>query len=334
MPETRHLKNIIAEVEQTPAFFDRADDALRRWEHEPLMDGQYETPQSPNHHAEGLTVRHHLRRMLAFLYALCDGKFHLNEIEEFVRVKGLAAEVQAMEETLVGNAATFEVFALLHDIGKQFRVTIDDKGSIHYFHHEKDIYRPDAQALLAKMKNTYRLTDHDVELLVPLISQHMEPPRRLKKGHDPKQIALFAAYATEQGLDADDFIDALQAGVLLDQVFGSWQIVHEKHLIDPTHLINFLIAEQEYAPWKREQREKELALERQKQQNRILREAGLDGGGLMQLTGMHPSRELGNLLKRVQGSVKEGTGLEGISGSWKKELDRRIEVARKRLAGV
>jgi hypothetical protein len=334
MPDTRHLKSIIAEVEQTSAFFDRADDTLRRWEHEPLMDGQYETPQSADHHAEGLTLRHHLRRMLAFLYALTDGQLHLNEIEEFARLKGYEGEIQEMEETITENAATFEVFALIHDVGKQFRVDVDDRGSIHYFSHEKDVYRPDTQVLLAKMKMAYRLTDRDVELLIPLISQHMEPLRRFRHAHDPKHIALLSAYATDQGQDTDDFLDALQAAVLLDQVFGSWQIKHEKHVIDPQHLINFLIAEHEYAPWKREQREKQLMLLRQQQQNRIFREVGLDGGGLMQLTGMRPSRELGALLKQVQGSVKDGGGLGQVGASFKKELERRVELARSRLAGV
>ncbi len=328
--ETHHLAVVANQIEHDQTLAARADEILTRWQNEPLFGGLFETPQSAGYHAEGPTVRSHVRLILTSLFAILDGKVHLLEIEEFARLKGYGAEIQEMEDTIKENAATFEVFALVHDLGKQFRVSIDDQDNIHYHGHAKDIWRPDVQAVLGKLAEAYRLNERDVKLLNHLVAEHMDPLHRLNGGHDPKHVDTLARYAQHHGLDADDFIDALQAGVLLDQVFGSRQLKGGKYFTRHEHLVNFFIAEGEYAPWKREKHERDMAERHRREEHKVLEAVGLDGHGLMKLTGMHPGRELGVLVKEVVSAVRGGE-LPSPADSWKDELARRISIAREKL---
>lgn len=323
MGETQHLIQVARRIEHDVVLRDRADEILRSLEKEPLMDGLYETPMSPPHHCEGPTVRSHLRLMLMSLYAILDGRIRLVEIEEFARLKGLGDEIAEMQTIIQANPTTLEVFCLIHDVGKQFRVSIDARDQIHYHGHEKDIYRPDVRSLLYRLAEQYRLADRDVEMIMPLVSYHLEPLHRFRASAHARDVRLIAEFATKQGQDSDDFIDLLQACVLLDQVLGSRPAT-------ATHLANFFVAEREYAPWKLAQKEAARALERKRAVHKVMVECRLDGHGLMALTGMKPGRELGVLLKRIQGAVL-GEEVAEIEEMWKDEIEKRIILARRRL---
>ena len=331
MGETLHLLQVARRIEHDVVLRDRADVVLRGLEKEPLMDGLYETPMSNRFHAEGPTVRSHLRLMLMSLFAILDGKIHLLEIEEFARLKGMEDEIQEMEQMLTENPATFEVFCLIHDVGKQFKVFVDDQDHIHYHGHAKEIYRPEIRDLLYRLAAQYKLEDRDVEMIVPLVAFHLEPLHRFRTSAHKKDVELIAKLGAKQGQDSDDFMNMLQAAILLDQVFGSREVVGEKITTDANHLVNFLIAEREYAPWKLAQKEAARALERKRSLHKVLVEAKLDGHGMMQLTGMKPGRELGDLLKKIQAAVLEEGELPKEASAWKDELARRLLLARARL---
>ena len=318
---TLHLNDALKRIEHDAMLWEQADQTLAEWEHEPLIVSMFETPQTPPHHCEGETVRSHVRRVLFHLYAITEGKLHLTEIEEFARHKELRDEIHELEETVRENAATFEVFALLHDIGKPFRASFDAEGRIHYIGHEKEIYRPDVMKLLSRMAGHYRLSDDDVNDLVPLISLHLEPLKRCSRGVDPKHIHFFTRFAVDERLDPDDFIDLLFGGALLDQTLGSVPAM-------PEHLVNALLSELAYAPWKKEQKDRERALQRKRDEQKVFHEVGLDGEGVMKLTGMRPSRDLGNLLKALQAAAK---GDAQVDKSWSHELQQRVQEAQKRL---
>ena len=319
---TVYLKEALQKLERDAMLSERAEILLKEWEHEALLASLYATPQTPPHHAEGPTVRAHLHRMLVGLFAIVEGKLSVLEIEEFARMKGYEDELHEMEETIKEHAATFEVFTLLHDIGKQFCASLDEFGRVHYLGHEKEIHRPEVRELLLRMATRYRLSDEDVDYLVPLISFHLEPMRRLGHGHDPKHVRVLDAIATKHGLDADDFIDLLQAAVFLDQVVGS-----APSQADP--LIRFFLAEAEYAPWKRAQKEEQKARQRKAEAMRVFHTVGLDGEGVMKLTGMRPSKDLGALLQAVQ-SAARGEG--EIDKRWPSELQRRVREAQESLS--
>ncbi len=322
MPETKHLLDVLKQVENTRPLLARADEVLEAWQHEELIAGLLKTPQSPPYHTEGPTVRAHLRLMLASLFAITDGAVQLTDIEEFARLKGLEDEILEMQETINENAASLEVFCLVHDIGKQFKMFRDAKG-VHYHGHEKEIYRPEVLALLGRLAKEFRLEDRDVDMLVPLVSYHLAS-QRFQKAADPKQVNVLTKFATDQGVDADDFINLLQSAILLDQILGS-------RPGDPTPLINFLLAEREYAPWKLKEKEAARALERKRLIHKILVDVGLDGHGIMQLTGLTPGRELGDLVKKSSRAMEVEDRLETSFGVWQEELTRRILLGRERL---
>lgn len=334
MSETKHLIDVAKWIEHNHPLLFRADTTLKQWEHEVLIAKLLETPQSPSHHAEGPTLRSHLRLMLASLYAICDGQVRLTEIEEFARLRGLEDEILEMLQTITENPATFEVFCLVHDLGKQFRVATDAAGEVHYYGHEKEIYRAEVRELVGRLAQAFKLEDRDVEMLVPLVSYHMETPRVFSRGHEAKYVKLIETFATDQGQDADDFIDMLQACVLLDQVFGSrrGQAHGPAPTVDVMPLVNFFLAEREYAPWKLEQKEQARALERKRSLHKVLAGCGLDGHGIMALTKMKPGRELGDLLKKIQEGVLGNGEVAGIEGMWKDEVLKRMREAREKLA--
>lgn len=333
MAETKHIIDVARFIENNHPLLTKADAVLASVEHEVLIAEMLKTSQSACHHGEGVTVRSHVRLMLTSLMAIVEGHVRLTEIEEFVRLKGYEEEILEMQQTICENAATFEVFCLVHDLGKPFRAAKDAKGEWHYHGHEKDVYRKDILELIQRLAATYKLTDHDVEMLVPLVSYHMEPLRLFSKGHDAKGVKLIEAFATDQGVDADDFIDMLQACVLLDQVLGSRK-GSPAGGVDAKHLVHFFLAEREYAPWKLEAKEKARALERKRSLHKVLADAGLDGHGVMMLTGIKAGPVLGGLLKRIQESVLLEEGVVGMGEVWKDELDRRIVVAREKLGSL
>lgn len=319
--QTLYLADALKKIERDAMLSARAEMVLNEWEHETLFAKLYETPQTPPHHAEGPTLRSHLHRILVGLFTIVEGKLSVLEIEEFARVKGFADEFHEMEETIKEHAATFEVFALLHDVGKQFCLTRDDAGRVHYIGHEKEIHRVDVRALLGRMADHYRLSDTDVDYLVPLISLHLEPMRRLQKGHDPKHLRVLDSMATKAGLDANDFIDLLQAAVFLDQVIGSVPVQADS-------LVRFFLAEAEYAPWKRAQKDAKKVEQKKQEARRVFHTVGLDGEGVMKLTGMRPSRDLGDLLKAVQAAA---SGEVEVDKKWPDELQQRVQLARDKL---
>lgn len=328
MPETKHLLDVLRQIENTAPLLARADEVLLRFQSEPLMAGVYATPQSGEHHAEGPTVRSHLRLFLASLFAITDGTVKLLEIEEFARMKGYEEEIQEMQQMLMENPTTFEVFALIHDVGKPFCLTQDPDGMVHYHGHAKEIYRPEIRSLLYRLAEAYKLPDRDVEMIIPLVSYHLVPLYRFKKAANAKDVEVISKFATEQGEDPDDFIDMLQAAILLDQVMGSRQIVGGKMTVSATHLTNFFIAERAYAPWKLAAKEKARNEARKRIAQKTFREAGLDGAGIMALTGIKSGRELGDLLKKLHAVVLDGGELPKSVDSWKDELVRRIGAAK------
>ncbi len=90
----------------------------------------HRTPQSANHHAEGPLMTNHIEAMLAGLFAICEDKVSLLQIEEFAREKHFRNEIVELEDVICENAATLKAFTLLHDIAKYDVVTFKSpKGS-------------------------------------------------------------------------------------------------------------------------------------------------------------------------------------------------------------
>lgn len=107
------------------------------------------TPQGAPWHCEGLFVSSHVKRMLGGLFAIVSGA-SLHDMEECSREKHLADDVARIEETIREQAATFEAFALLHDLGKQdtlsFDAAQDTRGAAEGFVQHRRRMSPEASA--------------------------------------------------------------------------------------------------------------------------------------------------------------------------------------------
>ncbi|MCR4314147.1 MAG: hypothetical protein NUV84_02795 [Candidatus Uhrbacteria bacterium] len=126
--DSQYLDHVIAQLEADPHLFQHAESLLTAVSHqEPLVVQSLLTPQDVRYHAEGSTMRDHLRLMLIFLFALVEEKVHLVDIEEFRRLKGYEGEIQELEDLMKENIAFFQVFTLGHDVAKWVTTTFTSK---------------------------------------------------------------------------------------------------------------------------------------------------------------------------------------------------------------
>ncbi|HBK33615.1 TPA: hypothetical protein DEP34_01310 [Candidatus Uhrbacteria bacterium] len=129
--QTEYFEAMMRRVVDNEAYRQQAEkliDTVARTE--PLFAESLLTPQSPSYHGEGPFLRDHLQSMLAALFAITQGDIHLLEAEELRRLKGFEEEILEVEETIREHAALFEVFILVHDIGKWASVFFTaDSGS-------------------------------------------------------------------------------------------------------------------------------------------------------------------------------------------------------------
>lgn len=176
--------------------------------------------------------------------------------------------------------------------------------SCHYYGHDRMVHAPTYRALLHRVSAAHRLSDCDEALLEELIAHHLDALGGFGADAEPARVARMRHLADRRGFDADDFLDFLQAALLLDGVCGSARIGRHGGLWhDVTPLANFLRAEHDFAPWAREERERARAEARRRARNRRFREAGLDGVALMDLLKMEPGPKLGKALAVIQAAV-------------------------------
>ncbi len=122
--ETEFFDVAMARIEVDRDLYARAEAMLHAAStSEPLIAETLRTPQDVRYHAEGPTVRDHLRLMLMSLYAVVEGKLQLSQIEELARMKGYEHEVEELENLMREHVAWFEAFVLTHDSAKWNTVT-------------------------------------------------------------------------------------------------------------------------------------------------------------------------------------------------------------------
>lgn len=206
--ETEYLDHLIAKLEADPHLFEHAESLLTAVSHqEPLVAQSLLTPQDVRYHAEGSTMRDHLRLMLIFLFALVEEKVHLVDIEEFRRLKGYEGEIQELEDLMKENIAFFQTFTLGHDVAKWVTTTFTSKtGSrgealgfntprSHHFDevaHERATKRDEYLKLYKQFsRQEFRGTDRETQVQFYLqygINVHY--PHHARKIHTPVFEAL------------------------------------------------------------------------------------------------------------------------------------------------
>ncbi len=194
----------------------------------------------------------------------------------------------------------------------------------HYAGHATLVHAPVYKDLLTRVANSRRLTDHDRELLCDIIAHHMDPIGDFYEKADPDSIPKYVRFAQTHGYDPDDYIDLLQAAVLLDAVFGSRELKRGSAVASPEVLVNFLRAEHAHAPHRRTEKERARVEAYEKKQQKRFREVGLDGVSLLGLFQMEPGPAFGEVLREIQSAVLEKRALPNVRGTHA-ELTRRAK---------
>lgn len=222
LADTDYLDSVIGKLEADPHLFEHAEHFLVAVERqEPLIAQSLRTPQDVRYHAEGPTMRDHLRLMLIFLFALTEEKVHLVDIEEFRRLKGYEGELQELEDLMKEHAAFFQVFTLCHDVGKWVTTTFSSKpgsqGEGRGFHtprehhvdeaaHERANKRREYMELYDRFStHRYHGTDRETQAQFYLeygIDVHY--PGHARKIHAPVYHALLKRLCEAHGLPDRD----------------------------------------------------------------------------------------------------------------------------------
>ena len=194
--------------------------------------------------------------------------------------------------------------------------------NVHYPGHGRMIHSPQYHSLLHRFVEAHGLTSRDRDLLEDLIGHHLDFNGDFREV-SPKNIGRWMHFSESRGYDADDFIDLMQGCMFFDLVCGSGSQGPNGVFHDPTPLINCLESEHNHTPKRREEK---LALREEvnkRKRNKVFREVGLDGIALMDLLGLEPGPDLGNVLRNIQDAVIGKGKMPVFDKKIQKEIENR-----------
>ena len=204
---------------------------------------------------------------------------------------------------------------------------IEQQISISYHGYAKQIAHPDRREILNKLAAEHRLTPEDAEDIFHAILLHEHVLESFGREANVAVYNYLMNYCTKHGRDADDFLDLFLA-ILFIEACASPRFGVKGIYFDLSAVINFLTAEREFAPWKKEERLKRRKDKKLKVERVYLRQAGLDGDSLMKLLKMKPSPAFGGLLAQVHAFARGEGFLPALPGEILEEIDRRVEKFR------
>lgn len=194
---------------------------------------------------------------------------------------------------------------------------------VHYPGHNRMIHVPVYRDLLERFAFAHRISNKDKEMLVDVISHHLQPLEDFEEVR-PQAVRPYIHMANVRGWDGDDFIDMLQGALFLDAVCSSLRRSAHGTWHDMTALLNFFRSEQEAMPERSKKKREMREAEEQRRRNGVFRDVGLDGMALMELFQMEPGPEFGRLLRRVHASAIGKGSLPNVPPKVARELSHRI----------
>jgi hypothetical protein len=191
---------------------------------------------------------------------------------------------------------------------------------VHYHRHGRSIHVPVYEELVDRFCQAYSLPGLDHDMMLDLISHHMEVITDFESGMNPAKIQRYITLARKRGYDPDDYIDLMQACLFIDAVMGSKRLGPRGYHNEPAALIHCLQSEHNLAPWRREERAQAREERKKRERNIVFKEVGLDGIALMDLLEMDPGPEFGIQLRRIHAAI-QGVGELPTFG---KKIDREL----------
>lgn len=219
----------------------------------------------------------------------------------------------------------FDAFANEHpflseaDVQVQFYLTYQIK--VHYHRHGRHVHTPVYAALVDRFCRAFDLPGVDHDLMVDLISHHMEVITDFESGMNPAKIQRYVKLAKKRGYDPDEYLHLMQACLLIDAVFGCKRFGPKGYWHEPAVLIHCLQSEHNWAPWRRAARQKVHEERKKREQNQAYKAAGLDGVALMDVLDMDPGPEFGLMLRRIHAAIQG----QGEMPTLKKEIAQVLE---------
>ena len=220
--ETEYLDHAIERIEHDEHLWKHAEAILTGASaQEPLIAQSLCTPQDVRFHAEGPSMRDHLRIMLEVLFAITEEKLHLIDIEEFRRMKGYEGEIDELEETFKEHVAFFLAFTLFHDATKWlttcFTSPRGSRGEALGFTTPRAHHLDGAAHMRAKQRGQYLELYHAFEAtLAGTLSQEIQTqffltygiqvhyPNHARKIHAPVYEDLLDRVCAAHGLTSRD----------------------------------------------------------------------------------------------------------------------------------
>lgn len=253
-----------------------------------------------------------LRLTMVFLLAIIHDRVSLNSIEELSRIKTYKEQLEDLELLIKEQAATFQVYILMHRIGEVLTPALHRA--------EKAIWTKEAQELLASLAEHYRLEPHDVMHLTEIIAWQRFPHRAFVASR-PAGIGTLIQYANRQGLDSEMFINMLQVSTLLSSCISK----------NPSVFVNFLMSEHDYDTSRRDARMHRRQSAKKKREQEIFRDVGIDGNSIFHLLNTKPSKEAGQLIQTLQKAARGNAELPKLPNAQKSEILSRVQEAARRL---
>ncbi|EKD33182.1 MAG: hypothetical protein ACD_76C00076G0001 [uncultured bacterium] len=197
---------------------------------------------------------------------------------------------------------------------------------IHYEGHASALLNSELKNICDCICEERGVRGAEIDLVRSLSLRHDLPLKLFRKSR-ASLMEIIIACATKDRFDSDDYIDSMQAVMVLDAVFGSRAYKYGVVSVEIDTTKNFLISEHDYAPSKSSRAGKRAEIREKQRVNNILKQAGLDGKTVSQIAEVSPGPKLGELMTEIQSAVRYGSPFF-VKSSGEEVLLERIRKAR------
>ncbi len=206
----------------------------------------------------------------------------------------------------------YEDFAMQHpdikDDAKMQKAFFEEYGlSTTYVGHEN--ITPENRAIIDRMCAEQGLSQEDEDLLIFSIQQHVSAYLSFEKG--PADYAALVRLSREAGVDVRRAILSIQAGMLIDGIFGvrKWNDAGTGFMIATKAIKDFWQAERDYPEYEKEQAHKAAEQAILLRLRDVAAQTGLRGNDLIAL-GINPKLGMQKIIEVIYAAIRHDADLD------------------------